>query len=231
MEWIHRYQLFLFDFDGLLVNTEELHFAAYVELCRSRGLALSWDFTKFCSIAHYSSTGLRDTIFSEFPSLQNESWDVLYKEKKRLYLKILQENRLHLMPGVEKLLLALEAAGIRRCVATNSALEQIEEIKKALPVLKTIPVWITREDYVQAKPAPDSYLAALKRLALPGDETIGFEDSLRGVKALQGADVRPVLICPPEHPQIQDPDLRGVPFFSSFDDIPEFTGPYDYAQI
>lgn len=220
MQWIHNYQLFLFDFDGLLVNTEELHFAAYIEMCKAHGFDLKWNFIKFCTLAHASSTGLRDALLEEFPALKAESWDVLYKEKKRLYLKILKENRLQLMPGVEKLLLAIEAAGIRRCVATNSALEQIEEIKRALPVLKTIPLWITREDYTQPKPAPDAYLAALQRLMQPGDKTIGFEDSHRGIKALQSANISPVLICPPDHPQLADPSLRTVPFFSSFEDIP-----------
>lgn len=219
MDWIHNYQLFLFDFDGLLVNTEELHHAAYIKMCKDRGFDLKWSFIDFCALAHSSATALREAILTEFPALQAISWDVLYKEKKREYFKILQQNRMQLMPGVEKLLLALEAAGIRRCVATNSALEQIEEIKKALPVLNTIPVWITREDYTQPKPAPDAYLTALKRLLQPGDKIIGFEDSLRGVQALQAANVPPVLICDSSHPQLQDPALRGVPFFSSFETI------------
>ena len=33
MDWIKKYQLFLFDFDGLLVNTEEMHFLAYKQMC------------------------------------------------------------------------------------------------------------------------------------------------------------------------------------------------------
>lgn len=226
MDWIHHYQLFLFDFDGLLVNTEDLHFAAYKEMCKAHGYSLTWTFTEFCSAAHYQSTGLRDAIYTEFPGLKTKepNWDVLYAEKKRIYLQILKENRLQLLPGAAKLLEALEKAQIRRCVATNSALEQIEEIKKALPVLNTIPVWITRENYERAKPAPDAYLAAKARLAQKGDAIIGFEDYLRGIKALQGADVQPILICPADHPQMDDPALRDVPMFTSLEDIPK-TGP------
>ncbi len=222
MDWIHRYQLFLFDFDGLLVNTEELHFAAYIEMCRARGFTLPWNFNEFCLAAHYDSTGLREAIYKEFPALlaQEPNWDVLYKEKKTAYLQLLKENRLQLMEGVEELLIALDRAGIRRCVATNSFLEQIEEIKKALPVLKTIPLWITRENYTRQKPDPDAYLTALKHLAQPRDAIIGFEDTLRGVKALLGARVQPVLICPTGHPQLKDPALQDVPTFRSFKEIP-----------
>src|SRR3990172_6839619 len=48
MHWIYQFQLFLFDFDGLLVNTEDLHFAAYQKMCCDRGFELKWDFERFC---------------------------------------------------------------------------------------------------------------------------------------------------------------------------------------
>ncbi len=232
MKWIHHYQLFLFDFDGLLVNTEELHFGAYIEMCRARGHVLPWDFATFSQAAHYDANGLRHAVYTALPDLKNGEprWEVLYAEKKSFYLKLLKENRLQLMTGVETLLKELESAGIRRCVATHSPLEQIEEIKARLPVLKSIPVWITREDYTLAKPAPDAYLAAIQRLAKPKDEIIGFEDSMRGIKALQAANVRPVLISPPDHPQINNPALHDVPIFHSLEEIPEHVGPYLYTQ-
>ncbi len=230
IEWIRSFELFLFDFDGLLVNTEELHFAAYIEMCRARGYVLSWDFYRFCLAAHFESTGMRDAIYEELPSLKEEEprWEVLHAEKKRIYLNLLRKGSLHLLPGVERLLKALEAEGIRRCVATHSPREQIEEIKAAIPALQTIPVWITREDYINPKPAPDAYLTALARLQQPGDRVIGFEDSIRGAKALIGAHVQPVLICPAYHPQLSHDLLQKVPQFTSFEEIPDHAGPLSF---
>src|SRR5829696_6294078 len=117
MEWIHRFQLFLFDFDGLLVNTEHLHFAAYIEMCRGRGFDLGWDFNRFCLAAHLSATGLKESIYSQFPELmaQEPDWSVLYAEKQKNYLDSLASGHLELMPGVEKLLHALQKANLKRC--------------------------------------------------------------------------------------------------------------------
>ena len=43
MEWIHHYQLILFDLDGLLVNTEQLHYQAYKNMLQARGFSLPSD--------------------------------------------------------------------------------------------------------------------------------------------------------------------------------------------
>jgi len=221
MRWIHQFQLFLFDFDGLLVNTEDLHFAAYQKMCRDRGFELNWDFESFCKAAHFSSTGLKDGIYAEFPALfdQEPRWDVLYQEKKAAYMGLLQEGKLQLLPGVSEVLEALQKADIRRCVVTNSTKEQVECIKQALPLLKSIPVWITREQYEKPKPAPDGYLKALDQMAKPEDKVIGFEDSFRGLTSLEAAGCRGVLICPAFHPQMDSLQGKGVLHFESFSQI------------
>ena len=222
MKWIHKFDLFLFDFDGLLVNTEELHFFAYREMCRKRGYALSWSLERFFEAAHFKSSGLKEAIYSEFPQLEIEEpkWDVLYAEKKNIYQDLLKEGKINLMPGVEPLLEALQKHDLRRCVVTNSLYEQVEAIKKQQPILETIPLWITREDYKEAKPSPDGYKAAMSKLGQVGDKTIGFEDSTRGLQALVGAKVtQAVLICPLNHPQMAAKLPQGVLHVTSFADI------------
>lgn len=225
MRWIHNFQLFLFDFDGLLVDTEALHFAAYVAMCKARGVVLNWDFERFCKAAHFNSTGLQEALYAEFPELlaQEPRWEVLYQEKKRAYLEVLRTGTLTLLPGVAELLQALEAAGIKRCVATHSPREPINLIKERLPLLQTIPLWITREDYVHPKPSPDSYRKAVSLLGAPGDRIIGFEDSFRGIQALRGVECTPILVCPPDHPQMREPSLAGVQRFSSLKEIKDVT--------
>jgi beta-phosphoglucomutase len=220
MKWIQEYDLFLFDFDGLLVNTEHLHFQAYQAMCRWRGVELTWDFEQYCAIAHADAKGLNREIYAQYPALvaQEPRWEVLYAEKKAAYFQILSEGGMKLMPGVEGLLIELERHGIRRCVATNSFREQTETIKKELPVLQTIPVWITREDYSQPKPAPDAYLAALKRLSQPGDRVIGFEDTMRGWRALQAAGVKGVIVSSCLNEEFQKEfDDNNVLSFPSFE--------------
>ena len=163
------FDLVLFDFDGLLVDTEALHFKAYVKLCQNHGCHLDWDITRFFSAAHFDSKGVEKALYQKFPELYKEEprWPVLYEEKKQIYKQLLEEGGLRLMPGAEPLLKALADAEIRRCVVTNSSRAQVNRIKDFLPVLLTIPLWITREDYVQPKPIPSAikrpFLCSLSR--------------------------------------------------------------------
>ncbi|MGH2612187.1 MAG: HAD family hydrolase [Rhabdochlamydiaceae bacterium] len=206
MEWIESFDLFLFDFDGLLVDTEELHFRAYQQLCQKRGYILPWDINQFFEIAHADAVGIRKSLQILFPKLFEDeaSWDTLYTEKKKIYEALLQSGNLSLLPGVEPLLEKLAQLNKKRCVVTNSTLRQTELVKSQIPVLQTIPRWFTRESYDRPKPAPDGYLKALSELKSEGDRDIGFEDSMRGYAALKAAGVStPVLVCPSFHPQLQ----------------------------
>lgn len=218
--WISNFQLFLFDFDGLLVNTEAIHYQAYINMLAARGCKVDWSFTKFCELAHLSADALREAICTEFPELEAH-WPILYAEKKRAYQELLGAGKINLMPGVEPLLRSLERANIQRCVVTNSTREQTKLIASHLPILQTIPHWITREDYEKPKPSPECYLKAISLLSKKGDRVIGFEDSLRGLQALKGTPALPVLVCPEHHPLLEMALEEGGVHFPSFEKIPE----------
>lgn len=218
MQWIHRFQLFLFDFDGLLVNTEHIHYQAYINMLTQRGCPVDWDFAKFCTLAHLNADALKQQIYAEFPSL-DPNWKDLYAEKKKIYYELICSGKVELMPGVDSLLRALEKAKIRRCVVTNSLLEQIQLIRSQHAVLQTIPHWITREDYALPKPNPEGYLRAIELYGKKGDRIIGFEDSIRGLQALEKTPATAVLICSPHHPLLDMVLSRGALHFESLKDI------------
>lgn len=212
------YQLYLFDFDGLLVDTEQLHYAAYLEMSRRNGCPLSWDFARFCQEAHSKAMGFFDGLLKEYPDAleRGKTREELYEEKKKIYVELLQSTPLELMAGVEAFLESLESRRAKMAVVTNSPKAQIELIKKALPVLQKIPVWVTREMYKEAKPSPEGYLKAIALLAEPGDKIIGFEDSLKGLKALLAAEVDSVLICPADQKHVEEGKRLGATHFTSF---------------
>ncbi len=220
MRWIEHFDLFLLDLDGLLVDTERLHFQAYQAVCRDYGVALDWDLGKYLQIAHSSAEGLKDALMDLLQE-KEANWDVLYAEKKKVLQNLLTPQNVALMPGVEALLKELSITRTKRCVATNSSKEQVVRIKQVLPILESVPMWITREDYEDPKPAPDAYLKAMGLLFDPGDRVIGFEDSLRGFNALKSAGAMPVLICDPKHPQMRGVSLSEVKHYSSFSAIPK----------
>ncbi len=225
MQWIARYQLFLFDFDGLLVDTERLHYQAYVNMCAQRGFQLNWSFHRFSEAAHHKSNDLRDQIYEEFPDLktQEPDWLILYEEKKRFFIELLEKGPAPLLPGVAPLLLALQENQIKRCVVTHSSASLIKRIRQQNPLLDTIPHWITREDYTHPKPHPECYQLAISKYAQPHDRIVGFEDSPRGLHALIETQAKSVLICPPdssylEKTRLLHPHVRYYPHFNAIHD-------------
>ena len=221
MRWIQNYQLFLFDFDGLLVNTEEIHYLAYKRMLAGRGFNLDWDFNRYCRAAHYQSEAVKEQIYEEYPALKamEPDWNVLYLEKKAAVVSLLNEGAVHLMPGVERLLNRLQEANVKRCVVTHSPQELINVVLKKNPILKTIPYWVTREDYSSPKPNPECFLKAIEKYALKTDKVIGFEDTPRGLTALLATRAKPVLICQADYPEIPSFLKQGAQHFRSLEDL------------
>jgi len=186
MDW-QNYDLICFDFDGVLVDSESLHFEAYKQMCAKRAISLKWDEEEYAQFALYSADGLKKALLEEYPQLRQVPWEQLYAEKKAVYQTLLEE-KIELMPGVQELLEKLQ--GLPTCVVTNSARSQIEKISEMHPILRTIPRWITREDYTKPKPDPECYRLAAKN----AKRVIGFEDSPRGLTALVGSGADAVLV-------------------------------------
>ena len=219
MSWILEYSPIFFDFDGLLVNTEHLHYKAYKTLLESYGISFPWDFAAFASVAHKSSTGLSTLITAHAPKLfEKLDWNAFYEQKKAAYVKLLEEGGLELMPGAKEVLDLVQKAHIPHAVVTNSTLKQITLIREQLPILKKIPHWITREDYANPKPAPDAYLKAIEILGA-SEKMLGFEDALRGIRALEGAAITPVLVCSSDHPQMAEVFPGSLKVYTSFTEI------------
>lgn len=224
MTWFKEYQLFLFDFDGLLVDTEKLHYQAYINTCAHRGFNLNWTFSRYSLAAHHKATALRDQIYEELPELhlQEPDWKVIYAEKQACLLNILSNNPIPIMPGVEVLLDNLQQSHKQRCVVTHSPRHVIEIIRNKNPILNSIPHWITREDYIHPKPSPECFQYAIDKFGKSGDRIIGFEDSPRGLNALLQTKSQAVLICPPESDYISqmiqnNPSVKYFPNFNSID--------------
>ncbi|MDP1608430.1 MAG: HAD family phosphatase [Chlamydiales bacterium] len=218
MKWIEQFQLFLFDFDGLLVNTEPLHYRAYIDVLAKRGCRLDWDFPQFCALAHLHATALKEALTAAWPHLDPD-WDSFYAEKKAIYLHSVRSGQVELMPGVEAILKALAEKNIRRCVVTHSPQEQVDQICSQIPILQTIPYWITRHQYEKPKPDPECYLKAIELYGQPGDLMIGFEDSIRGWQALSKTGVKAILVCSSKHPLLTAAQSLGARHVESFFDI------------
>src|SRR5690349_2785489 len=106
MRWMDDYQLYLFDLDGLLVDTEPLHYGAYEKASVKWGIPWPYTFEQYCKVAHAEQNGIKKAFLRDFPNLLEATWNVLAAEKKQLYMECLDSSAVALMPGVERFLSA-----------------------------------------------------------------------------------------------------------------------------
>ena len=188
-------KLLIFDLDGLLVNTEMMHWQAYQKACQKCGISLGWDFDSYFQVASTSSHGIQERLSREHPELFSSlPWDQFYEMKHSALLDLLSHEPIPLMPGVEKVLQRAYEKNLRMACVTHSRNSFVTSIRSQHSCFDLISSWYSRESYERPKPAPDGYLKAVEMEGVLPEEAIGFEDSLRGLQALLDAEVRPVLV-------------------------------------
>jgi len=227
MKWINNFDLFLFDFDGLLVNTELFHFQAYKNMLKKRGFEPDWSFDNYIAIAHKSNDGIKNEVYLKFPKLYQiePSWEVLYIEKKNEYSDLLKSKKVVLMPGAGEVLISLNKNNKTSCVVTNSLAKDVQIIVGNNPILRNINHWITREDYKNPKPHPECYQKAIDLYGKKGDKIIGFEDSIRGMGALAKTTATCVFINAESKWTGEGFLEKKIAHFDSFKSIPQEFSP------
>ncbi len=169
----------IFDFDGVLVNTMEAHFACYTRACAEVGVPI--EKRQFFSQA--GMTGREQIAY--FAARAGKAIDVeaVYRRKGELFLGHLAEV-LPIPAGVE-LLARVRAAGSPTAIASGSSRPSM------LPVIARLGLAcdavVTSEDVSRGKPNPDLFLKAAEALGVPAGRCIVVEDSDAGIEAASRA--------------------------------------------
>jgi HAD superfamily hydrolase (TIGR01509 family) len=178
----------LFDFDGLLVDTETPSRLVWEELYREHGHELPHD--QWATLV--GTIGAPFDPFGHLEELVGRRLDeqtLTTRRRAREYeLTDLEELR----PGVEEYFAEAERLGLSTAVVSSSDDRWISRHLGRLGHLEGLDAIVAANgDTERAKPRPDLYLEALDRLQLSPDEAIAFEDSPNGVTAAKGAG----LVC------------------------------------
>lgn len=193
----------LFDVDGTLADTEEVHRQAFNAAFAERNLRWRWGPEEYARllavsggkerIAHYID-GL-DVPPVDKGRLKREVPE-LHRAKTRHYAALLAQGALPLRAGVEPLLREARAAGLKLAVASTTTPDNlralIEHCSPAGSPLR-FDVVATGDEVPHKKPAPDIYRLALERLGLTAEDCIAFEDSGNGVSAAKAAGLYTVV--------------------------------------
>lgn len=192
----------VFDFDGLIVDTETPLIDAYAEVHSRHGVA--FDRTRFLR-----SVGHADYAFDPWHGFSQHADRADLELERRAYKDELL-LRQPVLPGVLALLEAAQAANLSVGLASNSPHSWVDPHLTRLGLISYFGFIACREDVHLPKPAPEIYQLVLNRFGLRGHQAIAFEDSHAGSLAAKRSNAW-VVAAPNEstaHHDFSHVDLR-----------------------
>jgi len=184
---------YLFDYNGVLVDDELVHLAAFCDVLRPLGIALSeQDYN--AKYLGYDDMGAFRAILSDNGLAVDEARiQGLVAAKKPEYMRRARQE-LTPFPGAGELLRRLAENGIVVGVVSGALRDEIELGLKILGAEQTVRFVVSAEDTQACKPDPEGYLIGLARLASvagpeAGARALVIEDSLAGIAAARAAQL------------------------------------------
>lgn len=184
----------LFDFDGLLVDTETPSRRAYEDLYRRHGHELPLD--KWATLV--GTIGAEFEPYDHLETLTGTTLDRSELDEWRRAREFELVDLEDLRPGVADLLTDADDLGLRKAIVSSSSNSWIERHLERLGRMEGWDAIVAANHNVErAKPRPTLYLDALELLGLTASEAIAFEDSPNGVTAAKAAGLFTVAIPNP----------------------------------
>jgi len=204
----------IFDFDGLILDTETPAFQSWQEIFREHGCDLTLE-----AWAHtIGSSEYNDFPLKELERRLGYSVDhslVLARQRERENYLIMQQPPL---PGVHAYLQRARELGLKLAIASSSSCTWVEGHLTRLGLREFFACIRARDDVLRTKPDPQLYLQALDCLQLPAQQVVVFEDSPHGIHAAKSAGLFCVAIpnALTRHLDTSRADMH----LSSFNEIP-----------
>ena len=186
-----KFAAVLFDFDGVLVDTEWAIYQAWLRTFQNHGHDLPLDVYTHC-IGSDFATWSPKTHLEELSGLAFDWHDLDARRQVEILRDLDGEGP---MPGVTNLLAQLSNQEIRRAVVSSSSHDWVDGWLGKIGCSRDFEAVICRGDAPRIKPAPDLYLEAARKLEIAPADCLVIEDSLNGVKSAKAAGM-PVWVVP-----------------------------------
>ncbi len=207
----------IFDMDGTLADTEELHRQAFNQAFTEFELDCQWNPAEYKRLLAVSGgrERIRDyLIHHDLVPLDRRGIiklaAAIHRRKSEIYREKLVNDHIRLRPGVEDLILSAIREGIHLGIATSSSARNVEALLKnalnenALELFDSI---VTCEIVEDKKPSPAVYQYALAEMGLNPDDCIAIEDTHNGNLAALRAGLKTVITT---HAFTTDDDFSGA---------------------
>lgn len=186
----------LFDFDGVVVNSEPVHYKTFMDFTRPLGVTVSrnrW----YKEFAGTGSKNIFTVLLGEAGIRNEKTIDDYVERRKRVYGKLVKKGVVKKKPGIENFLKLLKKRKIKTAVVSGGHPENINTALSVLGLKRYFDVVIGSGNYKRRKPHPDAFLAGAKKLKVKPGECIAIEDSVSGFNAAKKAKMKIVLMDSP----------------------------------
>ncbi|MBU5480573.1 HAD family hydrolase [Blautia sp. MSJ-19] len=177
----------IFDKDGVLINTEPLHYKCWREILKEDGIDLEYDIYKECIGA--TRAVLLDILKEHYDKTYEDIDEVMNRMKDKK-LEFIKAEGFPMLDGIKDSIETLHRAGYHLAVASSSPRESIEMELDAIGIRKYFEDITSGLEVEHSKPAPDIFLCAMKKLHLTPAECLVVEDSTNGGKAAEAAGMK-----------------------------------------
>jgi beta-phosphoglucomutase len=190
----------IFDFDGIIVDTEPLHYQAFQRVLEPLNLGFSWQ--EYVDI--YMGFDDRDAFLEAFTvrgkSVLPSELHKLIDQKAHVFQHIIRDG-VAAYPGVIDLVNKLHNEGIPLAISSGALLSDIVPILKVLTITDCFEVIVTADDVSKSKPDPECYHLAFERLSsqcpsmfLSPTRTIAIEDTPAGITSAKTAGLQVIAV-------------------------------------
>jgi HAD superfamily hydrolase (TIGR01509 family) len=212
------YRALLFDLDGTLAETDSLHLPTWVDALEPYGIEVDEEFYKERISGRSTGEIVRDLL----PDLTDEEGRSIGDAKEASFRE--RASELEPLPGLLDFVERGRERGMSIALVTNAPGENVEAILLALKLRGSFDTVVLADEVEAVKPDPAPYRAALRKLGVPAEEALAFEDSVSGISSSVAAGVPTVGIASTQEPEKL---LRSGAFMTAKD----FTDPQLRALI
>jgi len=196
-----RIRAVIFDMDGVISDTQNIHSAIESELLKGYGVTINpEEITR-----KYAGTRMKEWMPDVFkhhhvstPSMEEIS------AKKKVHLENALKEGIREVPGTREFIQFLKEKNIPIAVASASRLALIDLILSALGLREEFDAVASSEEVKNGKPEPDVFLLAAERLNVPPSDSLVIEDGISGMVAAKKAGMRCVALVRGSNEDKQD---------------------------
>lgn len=187
-----KLKAFIFDFDGVVVDTEKYHYLSWCQSAAHVGYDLSWE--EYLPLKSTGNTEITQYLCDRSgKEVSEELFQIMRNTKLTSFDELVKDlSEKDVLPGIRDFLTWLNEQGVKTAVASSS--NTSSGLAKRFDLAKHFEVVIDGNMKLPRKPAPDTFLLAAKLLGVEPADCIVFEDSLAGIEAAVNAGMPVVAV-------------------------------------